>query len=213
MIWQPAYLERAMADSVHRVLGRPTLSFGTGAFGPFVQVTSAMQVWPLIWPHRAKLSVWLVCVLRLSTAARLLLLTFSCQKNVNLVVCVDLSLLGGTSSAGLVPALLGLHSAMFETLGHEVLVPKPSASNEPDADDLNPLWDPCGIFFNGVEPMAALSGYTEGYLATLSQSKDGWFNGQLPTRKANSVCWVWPERLLPRLQVQEVNLSWFKVRN
>lgn len=43
--------------------------------------------------------------------------------------------------------------------------------------------------------------------------QDGWFNGQLPTRKANSVCWVWPERLLPRLQVQEVNLSWFKVRN
>lgn len=98
---------------------------------------------------------------------------FLLSENVNLVVCVDLSLLGGTSSAGLVPALLGLHSAMFETLGHEVLVPKPSASNEPDADDLNPLWDPCGIFFSGVEPMAALSGYTEGYLATLSQSKMG----------------------------------------
>ena len=98
---------------------------------------------------------------------------FLLSENLKLVVCADLSLLGGTSSAGLVPSLLGLHSAMFETLGHEVLVPKPSASKQPDADDFYPLWDPCGIFFSGVEPMAALSGYTEGYLATLSQSKMG----------------------------------------
>ena len=79
--------------------------------------------------------------------------------NVNLVVCADLSLLGGTSSAGLVPPLLGLQSAMFEVLGQEVLVPKLPRS-EPVS-----LWDPCGIFFRGVEPAAALSGHTEGYLA------------------------------------------------
>eukprot|EP00438_Fugacium_kawagutii_P015488 Skav232949 [mRNA] locus=scaffold1860:75376:76890:- [translate_table: standard] len=98
---------------------------------------------------------------------------FGCLSgNVNLVICADLSLLGGASSAGLVPALVGLKSAMFETLGHEVLVPRQCEealiSDEAQAD-LNPLWDPCGIFFGGVEPVAALSGYTEGYLAAMSK--------------------------------------------
>ncbi|CAK9002844.1 Peptidyl-prolyl cis-trans isomerase ESS1 [Durusdinium trenchii] len=73
------------------------------------------------------------------------------------VVCADLSLVGGTSSAGLVPVLLGLHSAMFEILGHEVSVPQPGTGAFPQ---------PSGIFFRGVAPVAALSGYTEGYLAT-----------------------------------------------
>ena len=82
----------------------------------------------------------------------------------NLVVCADLSLVGGTSSAGLVPALLGLQSAMFEILGHEVLTPKPVLG---DSDDFHALWDPCGIFFRGVEPTTALSGYTEGYLSKM----------------------------------------------
>ena len=89
---------------------------------------------------------------------------FLLSENVNLVVCADLSLIGGTSSAGLVPALLGLQSAMFEILGHEVLTPKPVLG---DSDDFHALWDPCGIFFRGVEPTTALSGYTEGYLSKM----------------------------------------------
>eukprot|EP00438_Fugacium_kawagutii_P035357 Skav207506 [mRNA] locus=scaffold334:363407:364966:- [translate_table: standard] len=112
---------------------------------------------------------------------------FGCllSENVNLVICADMSLLGGTSSAGLVPALLGLQSAMFETLGHEVLVPMPKPceealiSDEAHAD-LNPLWDPCGIFFGGVEASAALSGYTEGYLAAMTE---GDVKGNFPDGK------------------------------
>ena len=80
-----------------------------------------------------------------------------------LVVCADLSLLGGTSSAGLVPMLLGLDSAMFEILGHEIAVPHSGADASP--------WQPSGIYFRSATPLAALSGYTEGYLARCLDSE------------------------------------------
>ncbi|CAJ1383196.1 unnamed protein product [Effrenium voratum] len=98
------------------------------------------------------------------------------------VVCADLSRVGGTSSAGLVPGLATFQSAMFEILGYEIEVP---ASGEQRRD----LWHPSGVFFRGVEPVAALSGHTEGYLATMS---DGEVQANFPHGQSmlmTEFCW------------------------
>lgn len=85
-----------------------------------------------------------------------------------LVACADLSSVGGAFAATLVPGLAGLRSAMFEALGSEVSVPLPRAESVRRQKKLQDLWQPSGIFMTGLEPVAALSEHSEGYLATMS---------------------------------------------
>lgn len=93
-----------------------------------------------------------------------------------LVVCADLSPLGGVESASIVEDLVGLPSVMEEVLGAEAAahIPAPPGLSQ-DCElapvrcttGLNRLRFPDAIFFNDMAPVAALSGHTEGYLASM----------------------------------------------
>jgi len=86
-----------------------------------------------------------------------------------LVVCADLSSLGGAEGALLVNELAGLESAMCDIFGSELLAPLPAT--DPKAGDvahrLRNFRQPDSILYQGLVAAAGLSGHTEGYLATL----------------------------------------------
>mmetsp|Transcript_98496 Transcript_98496/g.279105 ORF Transcript_98496/g.279105 Transcript_98496/m.279105 type:complete len:386 (-) Transcript_98496:81-1238(-) len=96
-----------------------------------------------------------------------------------LLVCADLSLLGGAEGASFVEELAYLPSVAQEVLGKELttLVAAPQAplegrSMEPvraAASGLNKVHCPDAVLFQGVGPIAALSNHTEGYLVTMAK--------------------------------------------
>ncbi|CAK0889638.1 unnamed protein product [Prorocentrum cordatum] len=92
-----------------------------------------------------------------------------------LVACADLQLLGGAECASVAEELAYMSSVAQEVLGEEILcpmlaptpssgIPKPLLSN---SSGLNRLCSPDAMLFEGMAPVAVLSGHTEGYLATL----------------------------------------------
>eukprot|EP00927_Polykrikos_kofoidii_P055737 TRINITY_DN49951_c0_g1_i1.p1 TRINITY_DN49951_c0_g1~~TRINITY_DN49951_c0_g1_i1.p1 ORF type:complete len:949 (-),score=169.91 TRINITY_DN49951_c0_g1_i1:129-2975(-) len=88
------------------------------------------------------------------------------------VVCCDMTRLGGAEGASAVEALAGLPSAAFDVLGEEVACPVALDGNTSQparmmANGLNRLHAPDAILYGGMSPVAVLSGHTEGYLATM----------------------------------------------
>jgi len=131
-----------------------------------------------------------------------------------LLVGADLSLLGGAAAACLVEELVGLPSVAQHILGEELAAPIPAApvagrkgqSVEPApaisaASGLNKLRCPDAVFFGGgLTPLAALSGHTEGYLATMPAEE---VLQQFPAFRMPSVAafdWrrTWMEGIAPR---------------
>lgn len=94
-----------------------------------------------------------------------------------LIVCADLTLLGGAEGAAVVEELVGLHSLSHEVLGGELLVPVSATSSESGsaapvraaASGLNRLHSPDAMLFKGVIPILALSGHTERYMSTMAE--------------------------------------------
>jgi len=93
-----------------------------------------------------------------------------------LLVCADLTLVGGAEGASILEELAGLPSVMQEILGEELLVPMaspciPGQCPQPKiatTSGQNRLHSPDAVLFRGMRPTVALSGHTEGYLATMS---------------------------------------------
>jgi len=90
-----------------------------------------------------------------------------------LVVCADLSLVGGADSADVVEELAGMTSVMRDVLGEELQAPMaaPLAEGHTPARAGASGWvrlhQPDGMYCQGMTPLLALSGHTEQYLATL----------------------------------------------
>lgn len=92
-----------------------------------------------------------------------------------LVVCADLSLLGGAECAVIVEELEGLSSVSQQVLGEEMLAPFSAPSPDGNgtgpasaaASGLNRLRCPDALLYQGLVPILALSGHTERYMATL----------------------------------------------
>eukprot|EP00403_Amphidinium_massartii_P027761 CAMPEP_0178389006 /NCGR_PEP_ID=MMETSP0689_2-20121128/9886_1 /TAXON_ID=160604 /ORGANISM="Amphidinium massartii, Strain CS-259" /LENGTH=916 /DNA_ID=CAMNT_0020009427 /DNA_START=56 /DNA_END=2803 /DNA_ORIENTATION=+ len=87
-----------------------------------------------------------------------------------LVVCADLSLLGGVEGAQLVEELAGLDSAMKSIFGCELTAPPPATDGLVHTDvahRLRNIRHPDAVLFRGLMPTAALSGHTEGYVAAM----------------------------------------------
>mmetsp|Transcript_31416 Transcript_31416/g.57729 ORF Transcript_31416/g.57729 Transcript_31416/m.57729 type:complete len:603 (-) Transcript_31416:28-1836(-) len=96
-----------------------------------------------------------------------------------LLVCSDLAQIGGAECSGLLSELAELDSSMRDVLGEEVL--GYCAENDPEigetipirtgASELFKLHSPDAVHYLGLVALAALSGHTEPYLATLSQEE------------------------------------------
>lgn len=86
-----------------------------------------------------------------------------------LVVCGDLSALGGTEGAGLVPGFSELRSAAVDVLGDEVLSRKPPG-DEGDEEGVK-LWRPGAIYYKNLAVASVLSGHSERYLRSLSHDE------------------------------------------
>lgn len=90
------------------------------------------------------------------------------------LVCADLSELGGAEGACIVEEIAGLPSVAQEVLNGELASPYADVTPQGEfrlaksaASGLNKLRRPDAVLFGGVSPSAALSGHTEGYLATI----------------------------------------------
>jgi len=92
-------------------------------------------------------------------------------KHRRLIVCSDLAALGGADGASVIEEFSELHSAMREVLVGEVMMPMAAPTKTTGArcpaSGLNTLHSPDGMHFKGLAPVLALSGHTEGYLATM----------------------------------------------
>lgn len=99
------------------------------------------------------------------------------KAGIPLLVGGDFTEVGGAEAASIVEGTCGLRSLAYEVFGQEVSMP---LSEVPDSSDgglrrpvqsaasrCNRLHCPDGIFFEGLEPILALSGHSERYLATL----------------------------------------------
>jgi len=92
-----------------------------------------------------------------------------------LLVCADLTLLGGAEGASIVEELVGMPSVMREVTGEELLVPLASpvrdgqgaAPVRAGASGLNRLHCPDALLYRGMTPVVVLSSHTESYLATM----------------------------------------------
>ncbi|CAE7479492.1 viaA [Symbiodinium natans] len=93
-----------------------------------------------------------------------------------LLVCTDLSWLGGVQAAGILEDLMGLPSVTEEVLGTEVaahMPAPPGLSQDCElapvrcATGLNRLRFPDAVFFHEMAAVAALSGHSEGYMASM----------------------------------------------
>jgi len=90
------------------------------------------------------------------------------------VVCADLSLLGGAEGYSMIEELADLLSVMVEITGEELAAPLGAYSPEggmegvaAEASFLNRLHRPDSLLFAGMVPIVALSGHTKQYLRTL----------------------------------------------
>jgi len=98
------------------------------------------------------------------------------------IVCADMSLLGGASGSTIVQELGQMLSVTQEVLGEEIAAPEaiaPTDSKNACSKDgplplrsgingLNKLRCPDAVLFQDLAPVVALSGHTEGYLATMA---------------------------------------------
>jgi len=96
------------------------------------------------------------------------------KQDLPLVVCADLSLLGGAEAASVVEELAGLSSVSRLLTGDELAVPLSVTSADGSATPihapasyLNRLHRPDGMLFQGMDPLLALSGHTEHYMETM----------------------------------------------
>lgn len=93
-----------------------------------------------------------------------------------LVVCADLTPLGGAEGASVVEELAFLASLSQQVLGEELLAPcsAPDPENggmcpvRSAASGLIRLHRPDAVLFDGLVPILSLSGHTERYLATMA---------------------------------------------
>eukprot|EP00435_Cladocopium_sp_Y103_P074566 s219_g49.t1 len=94
------------------------------------------------------------------------------------LVCTDLSSVGGAEAAGIVDELVGLPSVAEEVLGEEVAahIPAPPGLSLDDCElapvrsqGLNRLRHPDAVFFLNMTPVTALSGHTTEYLEKMPQ--------------------------------------------
>ena len=93
------------------------------------------------------------------------------------LVCTDLSAVGGTEGAGIVDELVGLPSVAEEVLGEEVashIPAPPGLSLECDlgpvhSNGQNRLRHPDAMFFQNMAPVAVLSGHSSEYLTSMPQ--------------------------------------------
>jgi len=97
-----------------------------------------------------------------------------------LIVCADLTALGGAEGASVVEELSGLSSVALEVLGEEIAAPMAAPANPKEhaappvplrsaANGMNRLRSPDAVLYGGaLAPVCSLSGHTEGYLATMS---------------------------------------------
>ena len=91
-----------------------------------------------------------------------------------IIICSDLTRIGGAHCASVIEELSVVRSAMWEMLGEEVMTPMQasqrvngvliSAPARSAASGLNRLHCPDAVHFRGLSPVLALSGHTEGYL-------------------------------------------------
>jgi len=91
-----------------------------------------------------------------------------------LVVCADLTLLGGAEGAGICEELAPLRSVMAEVTGEELAAPLGTRLADggmegvvAGASGLNKLQRPDSVLFSGMAPIVVLSGHTKRYLTTL----------------------------------------------
>lgn len=95
------------------------------------------------------------------------------------LMCTDLSSVGGAEAAGIVDGLVGLPSVAEEVLGEEVaahIPAPPGLSLDGDCElapvrsqGLNRLRHPDAVFFLNMTPVTALSGHTAEYLEKMPQ--------------------------------------------
>lgn len=94
-----------------------------------------------------------------------------------LVVCADLSLLGGTESADVFEELAGMRSVAKEVLGEELQTPMAAPLEEGHtpvrggASNWVRLHKPDAMFFEGLVPLMALSGHTASYLQGMTSEE------------------------------------------
>jgi len=93
------------------------------------------------------------------------------------VVCADLTLLGGAEGASIVEEIAYLPSVALEVLGEEltapIAAPREGRPGEPlplraAASGLNKLRCPDAVLYRDLAPVAVLSGHTEGYMVTMA---------------------------------------------
>lgn len=108
-----------------------------------------------------------------------------------LVVCGDLSALGGAECACFVEEFAGLVSVSQEVLGEEVCAPRFEYSADGNvwpvrapASGLNRLRHPDVMLFRGLCPLISLSGHSERYVSTLGQEE---LVSQFPAFRPNLV--------------------------
>jgi len=95
------------------------------------------------------------------------------------IVCSDLYQIGGAHCAVLQEQLAEMNSAMKDVLGDEVLgyaayMDSQTGELAPErtgASELLELHAPDAVLYENLEPLAALSGHTEAYLATLDEDE------------------------------------------
>lgn len=95
-----------------------------------------------------------------------------------IVVCADLSLLGGAEGSAIVEELANLRSVMMEVTGEELAAPMGTRLQEggmegvrAGASGLNILHRPDSVLFAGMAPIVVLSGHTKRYLTTLDSEE------------------------------------------
>jgi hypothetical protein len=95
-----------------------------------------------------------------------------------LLVCGDLSALGGAECACVIQELAGLTSMPQEVLGEEVCAPRFEYSADGNAwplrapaSGLNRLRHPDAMLFKGLSPLIALSGHSQRYVSTIGQEE------------------------------------------
>lgn len=91
-----------------------------------------------------------------------------------LIVCADLTQVGGAECSTVSEELARLNSLAFEVLGGELQVPVSNSSSVFDlqpvvgpASRLNRLHCPDGMFYESLTPILTLSGHTDPYMATM----------------------------------------------
>ena len=92
-----------------------------------------------------------------------------------LLVCLDSTWLGGAEAASVIEEFAGLQSVALEVLGEELTMLRADLTSQSQApcvaraptSGLNKLCRPDAVLYQGMMPIIALSGHTEGHLATM----------------------------------------------